>query len=65
MLAAIASAAVVGIDAYHVTIEVDVAPGLPTWTVVGLAAGAVKESRDRVMAAITNSGFSLPSRRVD
>ncbi len=64
MLASVASAAVVGIDAYDVTIEVDVAPGLPQWTVVGLAAGAVKESRDRVMAAITNSGFSLPSRRV-
>jgi magnesium chelatase family protein len=64
MLASVASAAVMGVDAYDVTIEVDVAPGLPRWTVVGLAAGAVKESRDRVMAAVSNSGFTVPSRHV-
>ena len=64
MLASIVSAAISGIDAYRVTVEVDVAPGLPQWTVVGLAAGAVKESRERVMAALANSGFALPSRRV-
>lgn len=64
MLAAIASAAVVGIDAYHVLVEVDVAAGLPQWTIVGLPAGAVKESRERVSAALTNSGFQVPPRRV-
>src|SRR3990172_5496187 len=64
MLAAIASAAVVGIDAYHVLVEVDVAAGLPQWTIVGLPAGAVKESRERVTAALANSGFQLPPRRV-
>src|SRR5436190_24034749 len=64
MLASIKSAAIVGIDAREVIVEADVAPGLPTWTIVGLASGAVKESRQRVVAAILNSGYSLPARRV-
>jgi magnesium chelatase family protein len=64
VLAAIASAAVVGIDAYHVLVEVDVAAGLPQWTIVGLPAGSVKESRERVSAALVNSGFEAPRRRV-
>jgi magnesium chelatase family protein len=64
MLAAVRSAAVLGIDAYEVTVEVDAALGLPQWTIVGLAAGAVKESRERVHAAIVNAGFTLPPRRV-
>ena len=61
MLAAIRSASVQGIDAYDVTVEVDCARGLPQWTIVGLPAGAVKESRERVGAALVNSGFELPS----
>jgi magnesium chelatase family protein len=64
MLAAVRSAAVLGIDAYDVTVEVDAALGLPAWTIVGLAANAVRESRERVTAAILNAGFSLPPRRV-
>ena len=64
MLAAVRSAAVLGIDAYDVTVEVDVSLGLPQWTIVGLAAGAVRESRDRVSAALANSGFDVPHRRV-
>src|SRR6185437_6861179 len=64
MLAAIRSASVQGIDAYDVTVEVDCARGLPQWTIVGLPAGAVKESRERVGAALVNSGFELPSRRI-
>ena len=64
MLAAIRSAAVLGIDAYDVTVEVDAAQGLPQFTVVGLPAGSVKESRERVGAAIVNSGFVLPPRRI-
>ena len=64
MLAAIRSAALVGIDAYDVFVEVDAAPGLPQWTMVGLPLGAVKESRERVGAALVNSGFSLPPRRI-
>ena len=64
MLAAAPSAAVLGIDAYDVTVEVDVSLGLPGWTIVGLPAGAVKESRERVSAALSNSGFDVPARRV-
>lgn len=64
MLAAVRSAALVGIDAYDVIVEVDAAAGLPQWTIVGLAAGAVKESRERVGAAILNSGFEVPPRRI-
>ncbi|HVT40844.1 MAG TPA: YifB family Mg chelatase-like AAA ATPase, partial [Gemmatimonadaceae bacterium] len=64
MLAAVRSAAVLGIEAYDVTVEVDVVTGLPAWTIVGLASSAVKEARERVIAAITNSGFDIPSRRV-
>ena len=63
MLAAIRSAAVLGIEAFAVTVEVDAAPGLPGWTMVGLPSGSVKEARERVGAALVNSGFVLPPRR--
>ncbi len=63
MLAALRSAAVLGVDAYDVTVEVDAALGLPQWTIVGLAASAVKESRERATAALLNSGFAVPPRR--
>ena len=64
MLAAVRSAALIGIDAYDVIVEVDAAQGLPQWTIVGLAASAVKESRERVGAALVNSGFVVPPRRI-
>ena len=64
MLAAVRSAALIGIDAYEVIVEVDAAQGLPQWTIVGLAASAVKESRERVGAALVNSGFKVPPRRI-
>ena len=64
VLAAVRSAALVGIDAYAVTVEVDAAPGLPQFAIVGLPAGAVKESRERVGAALANAGFTLPPRRI-
>ena len=64
MLASIRSAAVVGIDACEVIVEADVSAGLPNWTIVGLASGAVKESRERVVAAIINSGYVVPARRI-
>src|SRR4051812_40179815 len=64
VLAAICSAAVLGIDAYDVIVEVDVAPGLPQWITVGLPASAVKESRERVSSALLNSGFTVPPRRI-
>ncbi len=64
MLAAIRSAAVLGIDAHDITVEVDVARGLPNWFIVGLPANSVKESRERVGAALINSGFTVPARRI-
>jgi magnesium chelatase family protein len=64
MLAAIRSASVLGIEAFDVCVEVDVAPGLPQWTIVGLPSGEVKESRQRVSAALANSGFIVPPRRI-
>ena len=64
MLAAVRSAALVGIEAYDVIVEVDAAQGLPQWTIVGLAANAVKESRERVGSALVNSGFNVPPRRI-
>ena len=63
MLAAVRSAALSGIEAVQVTVEVDASRGLPFWVVVGLAAHAIKESRERVGAALANSGFDLPARR--
>lgn len=63
MLAAIQSAAVLGVDAFAVTVEVDAAAGLPGWTMVGLPSGSVKEARERVGAALANAGLQLPPRR--
>ncbi len=64
MLSRIRSAAVLGIDAYPVEVEVDLASGLPSFTTVGLPHGAVKEGRERVASAIVNSGFELPLKRM-
>lgn len=64
MLATVISSAVLGIDAYIVKVEVDVAGGLPSFNTVGLPDSAIKESRDRVTAAIKNSGFYFPSNRI-
>jgi magnesium chelatase family protein len=64
MLAKVFSSAVLGIDAYVVEVEVDLAPGLPTFAVVGLPDASVKESRERVKAAVQNSGLDFPIRRI-
>jgi magnesium chelatase family protein len=64
MLAKVLSAAVVGIDAILVDVEVDIAQGLPQFSTVGLPDGAVKESKDRVKAALKNSGYEFPPRRI-
>ena len=61
MLAHVQSSAVLGIDAYRITVEVDVSNGIPMVSVVGLPDAAVNESRERVRAAIKNSGFMFPS----
>src|SRR3990172_8722948 len=64
MLSKVLSSAVLGIDAYTVNVEVDISPGLPAFSTVGLPDGAVKESKDRVKSAIKNSGYSFPERRI-
>ena len=64
MPATVLSAATLGIDAYPVHVEVDTDRQLPSFTVVGLPDNAVKESRERVMAAVRNSGYEWPRRRV-
>jgi len=64
MLARVRSGALRGIDALVVDVEVDVSPGLPQTTTVGLPDGAVREARDRIRAALRNSGFDYPPRRV-
>ncbi len=64
MLAHIKSSAVNGIDAYTVDVEVDIAPALPGFTIVGLPDTAVQESKERVRAAIKNCGLEFPSRRI-
>lgn len=58
------SGAVLGIDAYVVSVEADVTYGVPKFFTVGLAQGAVREGKERVIAAIKNSGFLLPPRRI-
>ena len=64
MLARVLSGAVLGIDAYLVSVETDVASGLPSFSTVGLPQGAVKEGKERVVAALQNSGFQVPPKRI-
>lgn len=64
MLAHVTSAAVLGVDAYLVRVEVDLASGLPCMNVVGLPESAVREGRERVTAALHNNGFVVPPRRI-
>ncbi len=64
MLARVNSAAVLGIDAYAVQVEVDISRGLRSFTIVGLPDVAVRESRERVESAIRNSGFEFPLDRI-
>ncbi|MCL2604665.1 MAG: YifB family Mg chelatase-like AAA ATPase [Defluviitaleaceae bacterium] len=64
MFVKVSSGAVMGVDGYIVDVEVDVASGLPGFDVVGLPDSAVKESRERVRAAIRNAGFAFPIKRI-
>ncbi len=64
MLAKVLTCAVVGLDGALVEVEVDIASGLPAFNVVGLPDTAVQEARERVRAAIRNSGFSFPMKRL-
>lgn len=64
MLSRVFSAGLLGIDGFLVDVEVDIAQGLANWNTVGLPESSVKESRDRVIAAIKNSGYSFEKRRI-
>ena len=64
MLSRVWSSAVHGVDALPIEIETHTEPGLPAWTVVGLPDGAVRESRDRVFAALKNAGLPSPRGRI-
>ncbi|QJC82380.1 magnesium chelatase [Pseudomonas umsongensis] len=63
-LSIVHSRAQIGVDAPAVTVEVHLANGLPSLTMVGLPEAAVKESKDRVRSAIINSGLQFPPRRI-
>lgn len=64
MLSQTNSASVYGINGYIVTVEVDISSGFPTFSIVGLPDTSVKESRDRVISAVKNSGFDFPTKKV-
>ena len=64
MLAHVTTFAIQGVESRRVTVEVDIRPGLPAFTIVGLGDRAVRESRERVRSAILNSGFEFPARRI-
>ncbi|MBN1662162.1 MAG: YifB family Mg chelatase-like AAA ATPase [Deltaproteobacteria bacterium] len=64
MIVKVISAAVVGIESYPVDVEVDISQGLPQFSTVGLPDVAVRESKDRIKAAIKNSGYSFPGTHV-
>ncbi len=64
MLAVVYSASLIGIDAQLVEVEVDISPGLPQFIIVGLPDATVKESKERVVSAIKNAGFSFPQGKI-
>ncbi len=64
MFSMVKSAGIFGINSYMLEIEADVSGGLPSFDVVGLPDTAVKESRDRVRAAIKNCGYKFPTGRI-
>ncbi len=64
MLAKVITSGIQGINGFLIDVEVDLAQGLPTFSTVGLAEGAVRESKDRVKAAIKNSGYEFPQKKI-
>jgi len=64
MLSTITTATIKGIEGFTVSVEVDIAPGMPNLAVVGLPDAEVKESKERVTAAVRNSGFDFPQQRI-
>jgi magnesium chelatase family protein len=64
MVARLVCGALHGVSAFRVDLEVDLARGLPSFIMVGLAEGAVRESRERVTSALRRAGFKLPPARI-
>ncbi|MBO7610859.1 MAG: YifB family Mg chelatase-like AAA ATPase [Elusimicrobia bacterium] len=64
MISFLYSASVQGIDACLIDVEIDISSGLPVFSIVGLPDTSVKESRDRVVSAIKNSGFDFPTKKI-
>lgn len=64
MLANVCTGAIKGIEGFAVSVEVDIATGMPTLAVVGLPDAEVRESKERVVAAVRNSGFDFPTKRI-
>ena len=64
MIAQANAATVLGIEAHPITVEVDVAIGLSAFNIVGLPDNTIRESRDRILAALSNCGFALPPRKI-
>jgi len=64
MLAKVTSCSLIGLEGAIVEVEVDISPGLPSFTLVGLPDAAVQEARERVRAAIRNSGYNFPTKRI-
>jgi magnesium chelatase family protein len=62
--ASVLSSALAGVDAFPVEVEVDISGGVPALKTVGLAEGAVREAQERVKAAIKNSGYEFPNRKI-
>lgn len=64
MLSKVKSSTVVGIDGVFVEVEIDIANGLPMFSIVGLPDNAVRESKDRVKSSIKNSGYEFPNKKI-
>ena len=63
MLAKVFSAGLLGLDAHLIEVEVDIGGGLPQFSIVGLPDATVRESRDRIRAALKNIGFAFPPKK--
>ena len=64
MIVKVTSSTIIGVDAYPVEVEIDVSPGLPQFSTVGLPDAVVRESKDRIKAAVKNSGYRFPPTHV-
>ena len=64
MIAQVHAATVLGIEAHPITVEVDVAIGLSAFNIVGLPDNTIRESRDRILAALSNFGFAMLPRKI-